>query len=636
MIDKPDFSFQDDAIKNVCRDFLTDPVSKNLLVIPTGGGKTITAIRIINELIKKGFFEENKHAIWVTHRKQLKQQVENEIKKDKWANKFNWDKKLYSTLKIYMKDEASKISTKKEFEQIKLIIIDEAHHSAANTYKPFFNRNIGILGLTATPTRNDDSKLEFEKVSFEITFSELVKRKVIIKPQFRQIKTNIKIDITDLVPTESNLNKFNIKERNILIAESIFKTREKYKKVLVFVGSNKHVEDLFEVLNKTSKLYPQYYDHIGFIHSNKNEMNIDNNKYLEKHKKFNSSILVNCKLLTEGYDDPSINTIIMATPTKSILHYMQCIGRVVRNPEEAQMSEVYVLEFNDDLPNINYRIDNSWLFADISDYLEPKIIIKDVCNKKECEVELKKIFKEHNIDACYLKNITDFNEMLGQSVLLFSSNKTVNENSKWEPLILCGEDRKKYIAVFNFISNNINRYRSLPNTDWPLLNKLKLDEADFFFSKRTYRVDFMKSLSLAFEEIKSKQRINRLKYYIFNKVESNSEAFLEFISDCKNKKELLAGYPNRSAEIKYLVKLPLLLGGFEGVYITNNQYKYLTNLYFSFLEIKEKISLNEQENVIYNQILAITDAPFPIRFIPSVIIMAREELLIKCIFNLED
>ena len=54
----PDYSFQENAIKNIVDDFRKDPYSKNLLVIPTGGGKTLTAVRVINSLIDNGFLNE--------------------------------------------------------------------------------------------------------------------------------------------------------------------------------------------------------------------------------------------------------------------------------------------------------------------------------------------------------------------------------------------------------------------------------------------------------------------------------------------------------------------------------------------------------------------------------------------------
>ncbi len=54
-------------------------------------------------------------------------------------------------------------------------------------------------------------------------------------------------------------------------------------------------------------------------------------------------------------------------------YYLQCIGRVVRTPEGVEAARAFVIEIADNLPNISYRIDNRWLFSEISDYLEPSI-----------------------------------------------------------------------------------------------------------------------------------------------------------------------------------------------------------------------------------------------------------------------
>lgn len=72
-----------------------------------------------------------------------------------------------------------------------LVVIDEAHHAAPNTvrYGPLFARkNLGILGLTATPSRHDGEPLEFERRSFSIGFPDLVKLGIVLKPEVRKVQ----------------------------------------------------------------------------------------------------------------------------------------------------------------------------------------------------------------------------------------------------------------------------------------------------------------------------------------------------------------------------------------------------------------------------------------------------------------
>ena len=367
---KPDWSFQEEAVKKIVGSFKDNPKDKTLLVMPTGGGKTIAAIRAINNLIEKNFLSKEQKALWIVHTKALKDQVEREINKEENKKNLKFHKDLSKILEVKMKTAANKILRLPLSQNYKLIIIDEAHHSAATTYSNFFRKNIGVLGLTATPTRNDELELDFNDIVYSITYRELQQRNVILIPEFENIHTNIFVYAKSIKiqKNQEELEKFDTKERNIKITKEIFKRREKLKKILIFTGTINHARRLYEELDKENKILNCPYQHIGYIYGgDNNEKNIKNNDYLEEHKRYKKSILVNCKLLNEGYDDPSINAIVMATPTSSILYYLQCVGRVVRNPYPKKYEKSYVLEVVDKLPNINYRIDNRWLYADISD-----------------------------------------------------------------------------------------------------------------------------------------------------------------------------------------------------------------------------------------------------------------------------
>ena len=65
-----------------------------------------------------------------------------------------------------------------------IIVIDEAHHSAADSYKIFFQKKRFIIGLTATPHRDDEAELNYDKILYEITMRELIVKNVLLKPRF--------------------------------------------------------------------------------------------------------------------------------------------------------------------------------------------------------------------------------------------------------------------------------------------------------------------------------------------------------------------------------------------------------------------------------------------------------------------
>ena len=79
---KDKYSFQEDAIKNIVSDFHQNNTARLLLVIPTGGGKTLTAIRSIDQMIKNDQINGSSKCLWITHRKALKTQTKRVIKNE--------------------------------------------------------------------------------------------------------------------------------------------------------------------------------------------------------------------------------------------------------------------------------------------------------------------------------------------------------------------------------------------------------------------------------------------------------------------------------------------------------------------------------------------------------------------------
>ncbi len=514
---KPDWSFQDKAINNIVKDFQKNPFSRNLLVIPTGGGKTLTAIRSVDKLLKKGFFRGNKKALWIVHTKSLRKQAEDEIANKLNIKKFGLDSGLKDILEVKMKGKASEGLSSSKYEDYKLLIIDEAHHSAARTYKDFFDIKIGILGLTATPSRTDDLSLDFEKASYSVTFRALERKGVILAPDFITENTDIIVDADSLSfdINSRGLESFNTEIRNDFIARRIVALKIKYKlsKIIVFVGTNKHVKSLHKKMVTINKVLGNQFGHVGYIYGgDNNEMNISNEDYLDKHKGINDSVLINCQILNEGYNDPAIDAVVMATPTNSILYYMQCIGRVVRANSGNIENKAKVIEMIDKLPNVRYKIDNRWLYSEISDYLEPEVRDVPIIDRRDYIDNIDRINKEYKLEI-QLDSYDGFDE---DSLLVFNSIPQEDQGI-WRYLFFSGDDKGRYISIFNNISNNIGKYYENRNFDWTIKKTLKIPEDDRYFSKRDYRVGFFKALNEAYSQKNNKEKVTGLIYISFHK-----------------------------------------------------------------------------------------------------------------------
>ena len=513
---QPDWTFQFDAVKNITKDFYKNPYAKKLLVIPTGGGKTIVAFKSVDKMIKNGFIDSEHKVMWIVHTKWLKSQTIIKLKSE--FKRFNFSEKIFDLLEIRMKTEAIRVLENPDSINYRLLIIDEAHHSAANTYSGFFRPDVGVLGLTATPTRTDDMLLDFEDISYSITFRELVRRRVILLPIFEKIKTNININTRSLNYYKNNLemNKFNINERNEFIANAILKRKNKYSKVVIFVATKDHCRNLYKVLKRKNEFYNEPFKQVGYIcGGNENEENMDNDVYLEKYENFNSSILVNCLILNEGYDDKKVNAVVMATPSKSILYYMQCVGRVVRNPGKHFFPKAHVLELVDNLPHIHYHIDNRWLFSEISDYLEPIVVDKKYRSERHLDRIMQSLFKKNKLKDKYKNLATDQYHLYGcTGLLLVSDVDPKKQEATWKAIVFTKNYYKTYTILFNKLSANINRYHNF-NGKYLIFSKMRISKNDPFFSNRIIRQTFLSALERAWLLKKNNTPVDCLKYYTF-------------------------------------------------------------------------------------------------------------------------
>lgn len=576
---EPDYSFQEEAVEEIESDFREDREQNVLLTIPTGGGKTITAIKAINSLFEQGLLES---ALWTTHRKRLKNQARKELENPPGDVKFSDD--LFEVIDIEMKKKASEKIKSRDYD---LIVIDEAHHSAAPSYQEFLNQNNFVLGLTATPSRPDDRKLDFSKQSYSVTFSELEQEYGVIKvPEFIQVESGQEVEADELKIESESTEKFDNEDRNQLIAEHLMENSEKHSKVVIFVSNNTHVRNLYQHIDRLNQFNNEPYDHVGYITGEANEQGIDNEDYLDEHSDRESSILVNCKMLNEGYDDPSLDTVVMATPTDSLLRYMQCVGRVVRRPEE-NFRPPKVIEIEDDLPNIKYRIDNKWLFADISDFLRPTVV-----EKRGTSEELSQIANE--VLNEYEVSDVSIDEKVSFSFLLFNPTQSLDPGA-WKILKLFGENKDQNREIFNTFSN----YSGELATDGgkgvneKYIYTEVLDEPEFL-KKEADRSDFAAAIEKAYSE-RNEGGVERLRYYIFRK-DWKKQDIEQFLEDCFNGDEIYQQYVNDDMQnISILLKLHHLFDRKQAVACSSEDFEMMKKL-------RTKIN-NEFEGEINNMFL---------------------------------
>ncbi len=477
------WSFQKEAIDKIVKGFNSNAESRLLLIIPTGGGKTLTAIRAIDNLIKKGMIDENNKCLWVTHLRSLKDQtirVRDNIDNHDFIKEFNFSDKLSECLEIEMVKSAKRIVSGDNERKYKFLILDECHHSSASSYSDFFDRRrFGILGLTATPKRLDRRKLNFEDTVYQITGDRLQDLGVIIKPKEISILSDFNIQAKELSSKE-----FDFPERNRWIVNEIKRRRTKemsegmndYSKVVVYVNTVQHVRNLYDKFNEFSKEEIQkLYDFgIQFITGENNSLGVSNEEFLDKFRKSKSGIIINVDILSEGFDDPGINTIAMAVPTGSLVRFIQRVGRAIRSPnlskeDISNINPPLVLEFTDNLPNISNKMSCGWLFADISDDLEPQLIpidikaVPKIFNGIYSTIVQYKIEKFINKYRKQLKNITlntidikNERDLNRTNLFLYWGAEDIEwKDNRWNGIFINKESKDQFVLMYNNLNDAI-------------------------------------------------------------------------------------------------------------------------------------------------------------------------------------
>lgn len=301
---------------------------KALVVIPTGGGKTVIFAHICKRLPVKTLVIAHTRELLLQAKKTLSQVLENPSIVD-----------IKSIQLVSRKKNLEKIRENK----YEMVIIDECHRGAANSYINLVNeiRPKYIIGATATPFRSDGKNLfpVFGKQIESVTLFDLIEMGFLSDFVGYRAKTNtslrgISTQKGDFISSKLSA-VINVKNRNDLIVKEYLK-RCAGKKCLAFCASLQHAKDLsktFIEMGIPSEAIHGYLDPIK------------RNQIIQDFRENKIQILTNYQILTEGFDDPSIECLIIGRPTLSKGLYMQMIGRGSRIYPGKEVCSV--LEFTD-------------------------------------------------------------------------------------------------------------------------------------------------------------------------------------------------------------------------------------------------------------------------------------------------
>jgi superfamily II DNA or RNA helicase len=336
---------QEDAIKNL-EEMRRKGETIALLYHATGTGKTVTAVSDAKKVGKRTLF--------LAHTKELVSQAKKTFE-EAWrevaCGVFMGDSKVKDTHVVCGSIQSVSLNIEQfSPEDFGYIVIDEAHHGTADTYKKilgYFKPEF-ILGLTATPERADGEELLniFKNVAHKLDLKTAVELGELIPIRCIRVKTNVDLSSVRINGIKYNSqdleSKLFVPERNNVIVNTyIDYVRD--KKTVIFCASVKHAEEIAGLLKEQGVNAEAV---SGATENKKRE------KILKEYEYGNINVLCACDLLNEGWDSPRTEVLFMVRPTMSKTIYLQQLGRGTRKSEGKEYLLVFDFIDNANLFNI--------------------------------------------------------------------------------------------------------------------------------------------------------------------------------------------------------------------------------------------------------------------------------------------
>lgn len=343
--------YQSKIIEEVLENFKTLP--RQLIVVPTGGGKTVIFSSIVARLGLK--------TLVLAHTNELVEQATKTLRQI--APRVFWEVMTIQKASI----QSNKESLAKE--GFGLIIVDECHRIAAPSYQGLINLcpQAKLLGVTATPYRGDGSRIsDLLALPVEsVSLIEMIKDGYLCDFEGYRVATTtslkgISTKSGDFVTSRLE-PVINVKNRNELIVREYQKIAPG-EKALCFAVNIKHAYELMRSFNQEGIVAAAIHGNLGtgasIIKHGHIQTKDARKRLLREFKEGRIQVMVNCQVLTEGYDEPSIKCLLMARPTMSKLLYTQMIGRGSRTfPGKEKCKVIEFTDNNYDVCNLGSLLD---------------------------------------------------------------------------------------------------------------------------------------------------------------------------------------------------------------------------------------------------------------------------------------
>ena len=322
--------YQVEAKEAIQREW-ADGRRRTLLVLPTGTGKTIVFSKLAEDCVRNG-----ERVLILAHRGELLDQAADKlnkatglgcaIEKAEHTCLGSWFRVVVGSVQSLMRENRLNQFRPDHFGTI---VVDEAHHAISDSYQrvlQYFS-NAKVLGVTATPDRGDMRNLGsyFESLAYEYTLPRAIKDGYLCRIKAQTIP--LKLDLTGVGVQAGD---FKAGDLGTALDPYLYQIADEMiqycmdRKTLVFLP-----------LIKTSQKFRDILKSKGFVAAEVNGESPDRAQILADFETGRYQVLTNSMLLTEGFDCPAIDCIIVLRPTKIRSLYAQMVGRGTRlHPEK--------------------------------------------------------------------------------------------------------------------------------------------------------------------------------------------------------------------------------------------------------------------------------------------------------------
>lgn len=299
---------------------------RGLVVLPTGCGKTIMGLHLA---------KRSSNTLWLAHREELLQQARRaarvvmpgtmtgivKAQRDGWRYPV-----VFASVQTATRPRRLEKLASRDWD---LVVVDEAHHAPADSYKRILDA-VGamsddgplVLGLTATPERADNVAIGnvFESIVYQYHLKQAVDDGYLVPPRFERRRIDVDLDKVKTVRgdyAQGQLDEATLSGGIVKAVSRAVTEVASGRQTIVFAISVRQAEMIAEQIPGAEAVS-------GETTESKRR------RVLEDFDAGKIPCVVNCMVLTEGFDSPRCDCIVMARPTQSKSLYIQCVGRGLR------------------------------------------------------------------------------------------------------------------------------------------------------------------------------------------------------------------------------------------------------------------------------------------------------------------